>query len=48
MRRWNGWSNEVMVVRLQDLPRALDARPCALLCRSGPDRCMRATGLVQP
>jgi hypothetical protein len=48
MRRWNGWSNEVMAMRLQDRTRALDARPSALLRRSDPDGCMRATVVVQP
>jgi hypothetical protein len=37
-----------MAMRLQDRTRALDARPCALVRRSDPDGCMRATVVVQP
>jgi hypothetical protein len=37
-----------MAVRLQDRPRALDARRCVVLRRSGPDGCMRTACMVRP
>jgi len=37
-----------MAVRLQDRPRALDARRCVVSRRSGPDGCMHANAMVRP
>ena len=37
-----------MAVRLQDQPRALDARRCVVSRRSSPDGCMRADAMVLP
>ena len=48
MRRLNGWSDEVIAVRLEGLTPASDARPEALFRRFDPDCCLRATWVLRP